>query len=84
MDELEQNSTYNHAACFTGISVIQPARITKDIIPSLVALYVPLPEHEYFAYCPNNFHDMFYHWEFQEEEGKARFISPLRYILSAN
>jgi len=76
--------TYNHDANFTGIFVTQPARITKDIFPNLQMLYIPLPEHDCFAYCPNNYHDMFYHYEFQEGEGKARFISPLKYLLSAN
>ena len=83
MDELlANNGTYAHNASFIGIFVTQPARITKFIIPQLQMLYVPLGE--VFAYVPNNFHDQFYHWEFQERNDKARFISSLRYILSAN
>lgn len=69
---------------FTGIFVTQPARITPTLFQRLAMLYVPLDEYKVFAYCPNAFHDQFYHWEFQEKEGKAKFISPLIYILSAN
>ena len=75
---------YVHNAQFNGIFVTQPARVTPTIFQGLEMLYVPLPEHQLFAYCPNSFHGMFYHWEFQEGGGKARFISPLRFILSAN
>ncbi len=69
---------------FNGIFVTQPARVTATLFEGLAMLYVPLNEYKIFAYCPNAFHDQFYHWEFQEGKGKAQFISPLRYILSAN
>lgn len=82
MSKVDYNGIYEHDAIFNSIIVTQPARITKFIIPQLQMLYVPLGE--VFAYVPNNFHDCFYHWEFQEGNGSARFISPLRYILSAN
>ena len=89
--DMEQGSTYAHNASFTGIFVIQPARITAKIIPNLQALYIPLGRRiglgidgNVFAYCPNAYHDWFYHYEWQEGGGSARFISPLRYILSAN
>lgn len=82
--DYRDNSIYTHDAHFTGIFVTQPARITKFIIPNLPMLYIPLPEHDVFAYCPNVFHMQFYKWEFQEGDGKAHFISPLIYILSAN
>jgi hypothetical protein len=80
----EQNGIYTHDAGFNGIFVTHPARITKDIFPNLEMLYLPLPEKECFAFCPNAFHNVFYCWQWQEGGGKARFISPLRYILSAN
>ena len=78
------NNIYESEGAFNGIFVTQPARLSKFIIPGLQALYIPLPEHDVFAYCPNGFHNWFYRWEFKESAGTARFISPLIYILSAN
>jgi hypothetical protein len=80
--KVDYDGIYDHDAVFNGIFVTQPARITKFIIPNFDAVYVPLGE--VFAYAPAYFHDLFYHWQFQEGNGSARFISPLRYLLSAN
>lgn len=85
---MSNQGTYTDNNTFTGIFVTQKARVTRNIIPNVVAVYVPLGEandgREYFAWCPNNYGGTFYHWQFQESLGKAQFNSPLLYILSAN
>lgn len=70
MDELlADNGTYAHNASFTGIFVTYPAKLISS----------PTVPGAYMAYAPHSF---FAHWEMQPE--LKRFISPLKYILSAN
>jgi len=88
-----QGEMYKHNAGFIGIYVSQPAWVTTRILPNLECVYVPLGDQlnlatgvidTYFAFCPNHYHDKFYHWQFIEHARTAKFISPLLYLTSAN
>lgn len=66
---LDNNGTYAHNASFMGIFVTYPA----------VLISSPTVPGAYMAYAPHSF---FTRWEMQPQN--KRFISSLKYILSAN